>query len=38
MTKDGVREKVARDLRRLYGGVLDERIPEDMLETLAKLK
>jgi hypothetical protein len=32
------RDKVSRDLHRLWDGVLDEPVPKDMLELLAKLK
>ena len=38
MTKDGVKEKVSRDLRALYGRVADEPVPQDMKDVLAKLK
>jgi hypothetical protein len=38
MTKDGVREKVSRDLHRLYDGVLEERVPADLAKLLECLK
>jgi len=38
MTKDGVREKVSRDLHRLWDGVLTERLPDDMRRLVEKLK
>jgi hypothetical protein len=38
MTKDGIREKVSRDLHRLYDGVLEERVPEDMVRLLQGLR
>ena len=37
MTKDGIREKVSRDLHRLYDRVLDEPV-DQFKELLAKLK
>lgn len=38
MTKDGIREKVKRDLHRLFDPVLEERTPEHFKDLLAKLK
>ena len=38
MTKDGIREKVSRDLKALYDAVANEPLPADMEEQLAKLK
>jgi hypothetical protein len=38
MTKDGLREKVSRDLHRLYDGVLAEPVPPEFKELLARLK
>jgi hypothetical protein len=38
VVKDGLREKVSRDLHQLYAPVLHERIPDDLRELLAKLK
>jgi hypothetical protein len=38
MTKDGVAEKVKRDLHRLYDSVLDEPLPRRFLELLERLK
>ena len=37
MTKDGIREKVENDLRKLYSVVLDEPVPQDMLDLIAQL-
>jgi hypothetical protein len=33
-----LREKVSRDLHRLWDGVLEEPVPQDMLDLLARLK
>jgi hypothetical protein len=33
-----LRDKVSRDLHRLWDGVLEEPVPQDMLELLDKLK
>lgn len=37
MTKDGIREKVSRDLKSLYDRYADERIPDEWRALLAKL-
>jgi hypothetical protein len=38
MTKDGVWEKVSRDLHRLWDSVLFERVPDDLRRLVEKLK
>ena len=38
MTKDGIQEKVSRDLHRLYDGVLAERIPDDLKQLVDRLR
>ena len=38
MTKDGIREKVSRDLRALYDRDAQDPVPQEWLELLAKLK
>jgi hypothetical protein len=38
MTKDGLAEKVRNDLKRLYDGVTEEEIPQDMQRLLDELK
>lgn len=38
MTKDGIREKVSRDLKTLYDGPAQEPVPDWAKELLAKLK
>jgi hypothetical protein len=38
MTKDGLRDKLSRDLHRWYDGVLDEPVPREFKELLSKLK
>jgi hypothetical protein len=38
MTKDGIAEKVSRDLHRLFDPILKEPIPERFTRLLAKLK
>jgi hypothetical protein len=38
MTKDGIREKVEADLRRLFDPVLDEPVPQSMIDLLRRLK
>jgi hypothetical protein len=38
VVKDGLREKVTRDLQQLYTPVLHERIPDNLRELIAKLE
>ena len=38
MRKDGLRDKVSRDLHRLYDGVLEEPLPGDIAKLLRGLK
>jgi hypothetical protein len=33
-----IRERVARDLHRLFDSVLDEPVPQDMLDTLKEIE
>jgi hypothetical protein len=37
MTKDGIREKVSRDLHRLFDPILNEEIPERFKRLLDRL-
>jgi hypothetical protein len=37
VTKDGIREKVSRDLHRLYDDTLTERIPDSLKRLLDRL-
>jgi hypothetical protein len=38
VTKDGLRDKVGRDLRRLYDDAAEQPVPADMRALLDKLK
>ena len=38
MTKDGIAEKVRRDLKTLFDPILEERIPEHLKRLLSSLK
>ncbi len=38
MNKDGLREKVSKDLHRLYDYVLHERVPDDLRSLVERLK
>jgi hypothetical protein len=38
MKKDGIREKVSRDLHCLWDHVLTERIPDDLRELVERLR
>ena len=38
MTKDGIREKVRDDLRRVYDDAAKEPVPQEWTELLARLK
>jgi hypothetical protein len=37
MTKDGIREKVSRDLHRLYDDITEESIPDELMRLIDRL-